>query len=182
MLKLQYNNQENQRRPSRISASDCGDGLATSGENRNCRMLKCSTISKVPPAKSRLKQPVAGLVAAASPVNASTGKEICPVIEKPSRLARLHTSNNRVRPTSLSLKNIAPTVRMSSQVISSSFKQISSTSTIPQPTKRAEPASSARNSLSTKLHFSKTSGSQNKSQPMQSTVRRKSSVTSKKSK
>lgn len=177
---LQYNNQENQRRPSRISASVCGAGLATSGDNR--RMLKCSTISKVPPAKSRLKQPVAGLVATTNPMPTNSDKDACPAAQKPSRLARLSTSNNRVRPTSLSLKNVAPTVRMSSQMISTSFKQISSTSTIPQATKRAEPTNFARNLLPTKLDISKTSSNPNKSQSMQSTVRRKSSVTSKKSK
>lgn len=182
MLELQYNNSENQRRPSRISASICSDSLTSSGDNRNCRMLKCSTITKVPPAKSRLKQPVAGLVVATS-TSTTTNNMENQATQKPSRLARLSTANNRVRPTSLSLRNVAPTARTSSQMISSSYKQQNlSTSTLPQSARRPETASSSKISVSIRSDSNKTGSNQNKSQYIQSTMKRKSSITSKKSK
>lgn len=185
MLKLQYNNTESQRRPSRISASVYGDRLATSDDtNRTSRMLKCSTITKVPPAKSRLKQPVAGLLVTMANTTNTADKQS----PKPSRLARLSTTANRNRPSSLSLKNVAPTFKSatnsSSHLISSSTsRQNSSASILPQAKNQlVERTNSSKSSLSDRQQDITRTGIIQSKPPMQSTIKRKSHASGKQSK
>lgn len=134
MMKLQSINSEYQRRPTRIftentnspsgtlNSSSIKSRLATS--NNNTSRLKCSTITKVPPAnKSRLKQHIVKNIQTNSN---STQTQNDPDQSKfLSKLAK--PTAIRVRPTSLALKS--PQDQQSSRKIPT---KLCTTSTLPK--------------------------------------------------
>lgn len=107
MLKLQSAASEcQQRRPTRILSSyEPPSGrmreATSSTQSSNGSRLKCSTISKVPPAKSRMKQ---SQQAQQQPVDCAHNVSAEQEAQKPSRLARLSAARG-LRPTTLAVPN-----------------------------------------------------------------------------
>lgn len=114
-------NADSQRRPTRISLPNFNNIISSKeapSNNRNTfnnkiyqenqssnSRLKCSTIAKVPPAKSRLKQPMA-VVSSSSMAAAAVAATPAPDHQK-SRLAKPSASAliPKVRPASLALRS-----------------------------------------------------------------------------
>lgn len=94
------------RRPSRVNTSAVAGASQQVNNKRgksvvecDSSKLKCSTISRVPSAKSRLKLPVASMTTSKSTNDSRVAAAVAPEAQKPSRLAR----SVQCRPTSLGL-------------------------------------------------------------------------------
>ena len=128
MLKPLSNN-DCQRRPTRIltsyeSQSRMREAAATSGSSSSVSRLKCSTISKVPPAKSRLVKQQTSDSRPPQPQQQSEQES-----QKPSRLARLSVARG-LRPNSLAVNKGEPS-QVTGSLTSTTARLSSSSNPVP---------------------------------------------------
>lgn len=124
-MKLQS---ECQRRPTRIS-SGCELMNHKSAANNNSSRLKCSTIAKVPTAKSRLKQPVASLNQVVLNENQKKSNLTAPSITARTRPTSLAFKTNTITPitAATTIPKLTATTQIQSKLYSSILPKINST-------------------------------------------------------